>query len=65
MRHDLQFTADDYGDGTQILFTCSKCNAQIAFARAGDGFPFATLVDGAWAHPENPETWLGPCPEPE
>lgn len=65
MAHDLQFTADNYGDGTQVLFTCTKCGAQIAFAREGDGFPFSTLVDGAWTHPENPEMWLGPCPEPE
>lgn len=63
MLHDLQFTANNYGDGTQILFTCTKCHKEIAFARQGDGEPYATESGGAWIPAANPEQWLGPCEE--
>lgn len=63
MPHDLVFTADNYGDGTQILFTCSVCQKEIAFAREGDGIPFAFLLAEQWQHPDSPEQWLGPCNE--
>lgn len=65
MPHELQFTTDNYGDGTQILFTCVVCQKEIAFARQGDGDPCATLIDGVWHPPENPEQWLGPCANPD
>lgn len=65
MAHDLHFTADNYGDGTQILYTCTTCGGQIAFSRPGMGEPHASLVPGqGWQPPENPEQWLGPCGAP-
>jgi hypothetical protein len=65
MPHTLVFTASDYGDGTQILFTCSTCGKEIAFAREGSGDPFSRFNSllNEWDHPADPETWLGPCEE--
>lgn len=63
MPHELQLTATDYGDGTQILFTCVICNAQIAFARPGDGEPHATEEGdpSSWQAPADYEKWMTPC----
>lgn len=62
MAHALQLTATDYGDGTQILFTCTKCGAQVAFARPGDGEPVAfDGGSGDWIPPADFEKWMTPC----
>lgn len=59
MLHELVQT---YVNDINVEYMCSKCGKAVAFNKAGIGDPFASdNGDGTWAHPENPEIWMGPC----
>jgi hypothetical protein len=46
---------------TDAVFICSTCGEIIGFNKEGIGEPHASLVDGVWTPPENPDQWMSPC----
>lgn len=52
--------------GSQILFECSACSRQIAFARMGEGEPHAYYDSETqlWYPPENAGDYLSSCDIP-
>jgi hypothetical protein len=49
--------------GNDVIFECELCGNIIGFNKEGVGEPSAKEVDGVWVHPENPEQWMGECPQ--
>ena len=58
MAHTFEFSSETAVD---VVFTCTKCGVVLGFNKAEASDPRATLVNGVWTHPENPDVWVGAC----
>ena len=57
--HEL---VQDHVNDTNVDYVCTRCGRPIQFNKQGIGQPCATdNGDGTWAHPAEPEQWMGPC----
>lgn len=55
--HDLVFDRDD----GRHVFRCTKCGAEIAFVKTGEGTPNAIDVAGVLSPPDNVGDYMDPC----
>lgn len=60
--HDWVFQG---ADADQATFKCSICDRVMAFVLPGLGEPSAVLSGDSWAVPEDANSYVDPCTQPE